>query len=163
NLRASPGRSPDEPVGLPVSTAAADLSRTGSINMSKDLAANLGVLGVEVMTLQSERLLHLADERLAYLRHRPRSRAARFHRGLAEGSLGDRGLVEQIEQLEVRADVEGEAVIGDPAIHGDPDRRDPGRAREDAGKIRSGRAGQIEFSQGAENGLVQPFDIGLDR
>ena len=100
--------------------------------MREDLPADLGVLRVEVVRAQPEGFLDLADERLAHLGHRRGALAPRFHRGLPQRARADPGLLEQVEELEVRADVERQPMVGDPAIHGDPDRRDPRTSRRRA-------------------------------
>ena len=64
---------------------------------------------------------------------------------MAQGGLADSRLVQHVEQVEIRPDVERQSVVGDPAVDGDADRGDPGRPREDAGQIGAGRPGQVEL------------------
>ena len=128
-------------------------SRTGSINMREDLPADLGMVRVEVVPLQPEGLLDLADQRLADLGHRRRTLPARFHRGLPQRRRGRSPARRAGRKLEERADVQRQSVIGDPAITATPTVAIRAVPEKTPGRSGRGRAGEVELVEDARRSV----------
>ena len=75
--------------------------------------------------------------------------------------LADPGLIQHIEEIEIGSDVERQPMVGDPAVHGDADRGDPGRPGKDAGQSARVVPRKIEFLEDPPDGRVQPVQISL--
>ena len=127
--------------------------------MRQNLAANQGVAGVEVMPFQPEDPLKVPDDRLPNLGHGNVPLQARLHRGLAERRSVNARLIEHVEQVEIRAHVQAESMIGDPAVHGHTDRGDARPAQEDAGMIGASCSSEHELVKDAQDGLLEAGEI----
>ena len=118
-----------------------------------DLPANQRVVGINVVPFQAEDLFQMADQRFTNLRHRGVPLPASLHRGVPQRRFADPRLLQDVESLKIRTDIERETMVSDPAVDRDADCGDS-RTREHAGQVRSDRAVEIEFLQDRQNRLV---------
>ena len=73
------------------------------------------------------------------------------------------GLIQDVEEVQERADVEGKPMIGDPAADGHTDRGDAGAAQEHSRLLGMHLASKLELLEHRQDRLVQPIDVSRDR
>ena len=131
--------------------------------MGEHLAVDHRVVSVDMMSLEAEDLFQPAYQGLADLGHRGVPLPPRLHRGVPQRCLADAGLVQNVEELEIRADVERQSVVGDPAGDGHAHGRDSRLSRENAGYARAKCSGEVEFLEDQHDGGVQAIEVVRER
>lgn len=84
--------------------------------MGADLPANQRVVGINVVPLQAEDPFEMANQRFTYFRHRGVPLPASLHRGVPQRRLADPRLLQDVESLKIRTDIQRETVVSDPAF-----------------------------------------------